>query len=144
MKYTQSIIINKPLDEVVQLFDSVDNLYEWMEGLQSFEPLTGTPGEVGSTAKLVFKMGKRELEMIETITAKNLPEEFSGTYDAKGVHNIVRNFFEQVDEHTTKHTADNEFQFKGFMKVIAFLIPGAFKKQSYKYLQAFKDFAERK
>lgn len=144
MKYTQNIIINKPINEVVELFDSVDNLYEWMEGLQSFEPLTGDPGEVGSTAKLVFKMGKRELEMIETITVKNLPAEFSGTYDAKGVHNIVRNFFEQVDENTTKHTSENEFQFKGFMKVIAFLMPGAFKKQSYKYLEAFKQFAESK
>lgn len=143
MKYTQSITINKNINEVVALFDSVDNLYEWMEGLQSFEPLSGTPGEVGAKAKLIFKMGKRELEMIETITVKNLPSEFSGTYDAKGVHNIVRNFFEPLDENATKYTAENEFQFKGFMKVIAFIMPGAFKKQSYKYLEAFKEFAER-
>lgn len=143
MKYTQSITINKSINEVVALFDSVENLYEWMDGLQSFEPLSGTPGEVGATAKLVFKMGKRELEMIETITAKNLPSEFSGTYDAKGVHNIVRNFFEPIDENTTKYTSENEFQFKGIMKVIAFIMPGAFKKQSYKYLEAFKAFAER-
>jgi hypothetical protein len=37
---------------------------------------------------------------------------------------------------------EQEFQFKGFMKIIGFLFPGAFKKQSLKYLVDFKQFAE--
>ncbi|PZD78094.1 SRPBCC family protein [Mesonia sp. K7] len=142
MKYTQEIIINKPIDEVVQLFDSVENMDKWMEGLQSFEHLSGTPGEVGAKSKLKFKMGKREIEMIETITVKNLPHEFSGTYEADGVFNMVRNKFVELSENQTKHITENEFQFKGFMKVMGFLMPGAFKKQSMKYMETFKAFAE--
>ena len=42
----------------------------------------------------------------------------------------------------TKYISEQEFQFKGFMKVIGFIMPGAFKKQSMKYLEAFKNFAE--
>lgn len=142
MKYTTEIEINKPIDEVIVLFDNVDNMDKWMEGLQSFEPISGVPGEVGAKSRLVFKMGKREIEMIETITVRNLPDEFSGTYEAKGVFNIVKNKFVKVSDNTTKYIGEQEFQFKGFMKIIAFLMPGAFKKQSMKYMVDFKNFAE--
>ena len=37
---------------------------------------------------------------------------------------------------------DQEFRFKGFMKIIGLLMPGAFKKQSKKYLEDFKYFVE--
>lgn len=142
MKYSVSITIDKPVNEVVALFDNVDNMKKWMDGLESFEPLDGTPGEVGAKSRLRFKMGKREIEMIETISAKNLPEEFTGTYEAKGVFNIVRNSFEPLPGNKTKYTTEQEFQFKGFMKLMGLLMPGAFKKQSMKYLQDFKAFAE--
>lgn len=144
MKYTQEIIINKPIKEVVALFDNPKNLYEWMEGLQKFEHLSGTPGEPGAKSKLLFKMGNREIEMIETITVRDLPTEFSGTYEANGVFNIQKNKFISIADNQTKHVTENEFQFKGvMMKLMGFLMPGAFKKQSYKYLKAFKTFAEK-
>lgn len=142
MKFTTEIEVNKPIDEVIELFDNPDNLGKWMEGLQSFEHISGTPGQVGAKSRLVFKMGKREIEMIETVTVRNLPDEFSGTYEAKGVFNIVRNKFEKLSENRTRYITENEFQFKGFMKIIGFLMPAAFKKQSMKFLQDFKTFAE--
>jgi uncharacterized membrane protein len=143
MKYTSEIEINKPVDKVVELFDNIDNMSKWMEGLQSFEHLSGTPGQVGARSRLKYKMGKREIEMIETITVRNLPHEFSGTYEAQGVHNIVTNRFTPLPGERTRYSTEQEFQFKGFMKIIGFLFPGAFKKQTKKYLVAFKDFAER-
>ena len=142
MKYTTEIEIEKPIEKVIELFDNPDNLKKWMEGLQSFEHISGTPGQPGAKSRLFFKMGKREVEMIETITVRNLPDEFSGTYEAKGVYNIAKNKFLKVSETRTKYISENEFQFKGFMKFFAFLMPGAFKKQSFKYLQHFKDFVE--
>lgn len=113
-----------------------------MEGLQSFEHISGTPGQPGAKSKLKFKMGKREIEMIETITVRNLPDEFSGIYEAQGVNNIVKNKFVKISEDKTKYITENEFQFKGLMKIIGFLMPNAFKKQSMKYLNDFKKFAE--
>ena len=142
MKYTCEITINKNREEVVQLFDSVENLYKWMEGLTKYEHLSGTPGEIGAKAKLTFNFKKRQMEMVETITVKNLPDEFSGTYDAKGVHNIVKNFFQPTPDGKTKYISEQEFHFKGIMKLFGFLMPGAFKKQSMKHLEAFKKFAE--
>lgn len=113
-----------------------------MEGLKSFEPISGTPGQPGAKSKLKFEMGKRKIEMIETVTVRNLPDEFSGTYDVKRVFNIVKNSFVNLDEIKTKYISEQEFQFKGMMKVFAFLMPGAFKKQSMKYLEAFKKISE--
>lgn len=143
MKYTCEIEINKPIDKVIELFDNAENLKKWMEGLQSFEHLSGEPGQPGAKSRLKFKMGKREMEMIETVTVRNLPEEFSGTYVMNGVFNIVKNKFVPISFNTTKYITEQEFQFHNpMMKLLGFLMPGMFKKQSMKFLESFKKFAE--
>lgn len=143
MKYSNQVIINKPIGRVIELFDSVENLYKWMPGLLSYEHISGEPGHAGAKAKLKFKMGKREIEMIETVTLRDLPHEFSGTYEAKGIYNPQRNLFIAIDANTTKYESISEFQFKGFgMKLLGLLMPNAFKKQSQIYLDKFKEFVE--
>ena len=79
MKYELEIIINKPRQEVVRLFDNQENLPKWQKGLMSFNHLSGNPGEVGAKSKLLYDMNGRKTEMIETITSNNLPDEFSGS-----------------------------------------------------------------
>lgn len=142
MKYTDEIEINQPINKVVELFDNEDNLFKWMNGLQSIEHLEGNPGEKGSTTKMLFKEGKREIEMIETILENKLPEEFTATYEAKGVYNLAKISFVSLTDSKTKYLTEQEFQLKGFMKLIGWLMPGAFKKQTNKYLKMFKEFAE--
>ena len=142
MKYTVSIDINHPIDRVIELFDNEENMFDWMEGLESFERLSGEPGEPGAKSKLRFKTKKREIEMVETIEEKNLPLSYKMTYEAKGVLNRINNRFESIDKNTTRYSTDQEFEFKGALKLMAFLMPGAFKKQSKKYLNDFKQFAE--
>ncbi|MCZ6520760.1 MAG: SRPBCC family protein [Bacteroidetes bacterium] len=143
MKYTTAIDIDLPRSRVIELFDSFENMYKWMPGLISHEHLSGVSGHPGAKTKLLYKMGKREIEMIETITIRNLPDEFAGTYEAKGVSNVVSNRFEEISPNKTRWISDNEFKFGGFMAIIGWLMPGSFKKQSFKYLQLFKEFAER-
>lgn len=145
MKYTCKIEINQPVEKVIELFDNVDNLPKWMEGLESFEHLSGEAGQPGAKSLLKFKMGKRKMEMTETITVRNLPEEFSGSYEMDGVVNHIKNKFSAISESKTLYTTKNEFVIKNniVMKIFAFLMPSMFKKQSMKYLQSFKKFAER-
>ena len=142
MKFTVEIKINLARNKVIELFDSTENLKKWQPGLLSFEHQSGTPGEVGAKSRLQYKMGKREIEMVETITVKNLPDEFSGIYEAKGVRNDVKNYFYKVDKNTTKWVSENEFRCSGFMKIIAFFMPGSSKKETMKYLEYFKEFSE--
>ena len=142
MQYTVEIDIELPRTRVIELFDNSDNMSKWQKGLISFEPISGDPGQPGATSKLVFQMGKRRIEMIETITVRNLPEEFSGTYDAPGVHNVISNRFVELTPERTRWTSENVFEFKGFMKLMGVAMKGAFPKQSLKYMQDFKAFAE--
>nr|WP_320120024.1 SRPBCC family protein [uncultured Marinifilum sp.] len=142
MKYSVEVEINKPIDEVVALFKDEDKLFKWMNGLQSLEHLEGKPGEKGSTTKMLFKNGKREIEMIETILSNNLPEEFIASYKAKGVYNLAKISFISISDNKTKYHSEQEFQLKGFMKIFAWIMPVAFKKQTLKYLNMFKEFAE--
>ncbi|MBI9060087.1 MAG: SRPBCC family protein [Labilibaculum sp.] len=142
MKYTNEIEINQPINKVVELFDNEDNLFKWMNGLQSIEHLEGKPGEKGSTTKMLFKEGKREIEMIETILENKLPEEFTATYEAKGVYNLAKISFVSLTDSKTKYLTEQEFQLKGFIKLIGWLMPGTFKKQTNKYLKMFKEFAQ--
>lgn len=143
MKYSQQIEINLPREKVVELLDNPENMKHWQPGLVSFELIGGDAGQPGAKMLLNYKMGKREVEMIETITVNNLPDELSGTYEAKGVWNLVKNTFEETPQGTTIWESENEFKMKGFMKLMAVLMPGAFKKQSFKYLKLFKEFAEK-
>lgn len=143
MQYELEISLNLPRSRVIELFDSTENLKHWQQGLVSFEPLSGTPGQEGAKSKLRYQMGKKEIEMVETITQRNLPDEFSGTYEAKGVWNEVRNFFHEDGPNKTRWVTHHDFRMSGFMKVFAFLMPGAFKKQSFKYMEDFKAFAEK-
>lgn len=144
MQYDLEITINLPRERVIELFDSVENLKEWQVGLQSFTHKSGTPGQEGAQSDIVYQMGKRRIEMVETITKHNLPDEFSGTYEAPGMWNLVENFFIAQDDNTTLWRTRNTFKCQTFMlKVMAFLMPGAFKKQSFKYMSDFKTFAEK-
>jgi len=142
MKYSTEITIALPVEKVVELFDNPENLKYWQPGLESFEHLSGTPGHAGAKSRLRYKMGKRTVEMIETITKRDLPDIFSGTYEAQGVLNISVNRFVPLSDNSTKYISEQEFRFKGMMKLMAMLMPGMFKKQSLKYLQDFKTFAE--
>jgi len=144
MKYTNEVSIDLQIKRVIELFDSEENLFEWQPELISFEHLSGNKGEVGAKSKLLYKMGKREVEMTETITHKNLPEAFNLVYEAKGVWNEMNNSFIEVEPSKTKWVSHSEFRFAGFMKLIAFLMPGSFKKQSQLALDRFKLFAESK
>ncbi len=142
MQYTTEVEINLPRERVIELFDNPGNLSKWQAGLVRFEHLSGEPGQTGAKSRLLYKMGGREIEMIETVVKRDIPDEFSGTYETKGVWNEVVNFFQEAGPGKTRWVVRNEFKFKGFMKIMALFMPRAFKKQSLKTMQDFKAFAE--
>lgn len=143
MKYTTEIEIGLPRARVVALFDDPENLKQWQEGLVGFEPLEGEPGHPGARSRLVYDMNGRRVEMVETVTERDLPDRFAGTYEMQGVFNVVDNRFEAVDEGHTRWTAHHEFRFDGvMMRLMGLLAPGIFKKQTRKMMTSFRDFAE--
>ncbi|MAS36706.1 MAG: hypothetical protein CL610_22065 [Anaerolineaceae bacterium] len=143
MQYTTEITINLPRQRVIELFDDPDSLQKWQPGLKSFEHLSGEPGQPGAKSKLVYDMNGRKIEMIETITRRDLPDEFSGTYDAPGVHNVIVNRFYEAGPNQTRWVTENEFNFNNLlMRLMGMLMPGSFRKQTQQNMNDFKAFAE--
>ena len=126
MKYTNQIIIELPREEVIYKLDNPDNMKHWQQGLLSYKVLKGTPGQNGAKMELAYKMGKRNMSLTETIIKNDFPKAFHASYDTKGVHNIQKNYFEILEEKKTRWTSEKMF-----------------KKQSLKYLNDFKNFAEK-
>ena len=142
IKYTEEIEINTNIDTVIALFDNPYNMQKYMDGIESYKVVEGNIREVGAKAEMTVLMGEKKIIMIEEIITNNLPEEKKVIYTADAVYNIVTNKFIKVSENKTKFINEQEFEFKGFMKIIGFFMPSAFKKQSRVYLKDFKEFAE--
>lgn len=142
MKYRNEITINANRDTVVKLFDNPENLVKWQPGFVAMEHISGEQGQVGAKYLMKYKMGKRDMELLETITERNLPDVFSGTYETKGIWNSIENHFQETEDGNTKYWTESEFKMRGMMKLMAWIMPGAFKKQSQKYLELFKKFVE--
>jgi carbon monoxide dehydrogenase subunit G len=142
MKYKCSATINKPLQEVTAKFIDTNNLKHWQPGLQSYEHVSGQPGQPGAVSNFTFLMGKRKMVLTETILVNNLPDEFSVEFEGGSMKNIVRSYFKSIDENSTSYESDNEFDMKGAMKILGWIMPGLFKKQSMVYVNNFKNFVE--
>ncbi len=144
MKFLCSAIVNLPIDKVVELYINPDNLKHWQDGFISFEHISGDPGAVGSKSKLLYTIGKRQMELIETIRVNDLPEEFSATYAAKSMVNNMTTNFTALSDNKTRYDMHIDYtKFNGILpKLMSILMPGMFKKQSQKWLDQFKVFAE--
>ncbi len=144
MKYAIDIIIEKPREKVIQKMDNIDNMKHWQKGLVAAEHISGIPGEIGAKMRLTYIIGKRKFELTETITKRNFPDEFHGTYRTENMRSAQENYFEDTKEGHTKWISVSEFTPTTFtMRAMIFLMPRAFKKQSKTYLVDFKNFVEK-
>lgn len=144
MKYTCTIEINLPLKQVVQLWENEANFKDWQDGFKSIEHLTGTPNTKGATSRIILE-DRQRIELLETIIVYNLPEEKTALYEHIHMTNSQTSRFKAIDSNKTLYTSEVDYlQFNGIMiKIMARLFPSKFKAQSQKWMQQFKEFAER-
>lgn len=144
MKFTCTVDIDAPLDQVVELFKDTENLKAWQDGIQSFEHLSGNANEAGAKSKIVFQQGKQRIELIETIQVMDLPREKTALYEHTHMVNTMKSSFADLGSNKTRFTAEIHYtKFIGLMpKLMAWLMPGLFKKQTQKWLDQFKAFSE--
>ncbi len=143
MKYTCTIEIDKPIDEVVALWENEAHFKEWQDGFKRIEHLSGTPNEIGAKSKIILE-DKRRIELTETILVSNLPAEKTALYEHEHMTNTQTSRFKKLSNQKTEYTSEVEYtQFNGWMiKLMARLFPGQFKAQSQKWMEQFKAFAE--
>lgn len=142
MRLVIDTIIDCSRDKVWRAFDNPDNMSKWMQGLESFEPQSGKPGQPGAVSKLRFNENGRRIEFTETITSRNEPEEFSGTYTGSNFHNTILNQFESLPGGKTRWHSETEMQFSGFMRLMSPLIKPMVRKRVVADMERFKTLLE--
>ena len=143
MKFVCKVEINKPISEVVELWKNEGNFKYWQDGFIKIEHLN-EPDKVGSKSKILFEQNKRKMELIETITVLNLPSEKNAIYEHTHMTNTSTTNFIDLGNSRTEYTAEIEYtKFNGIIpKLMSKFFPGIFKKQTQKWLNQFKEFAE--
>lgn len=153
MKYTVSIEIAKPREEVALLLADPAHLPKWLRGMVLHEPINGVHGQVGTKSRVVMQMGGQKMEGTETITRReptdlrNIPKgsvvHFERELVTEGMWSIVRDHLTEAGPNTTLWVSESEYRFSSLlMRLVGFLMPGTFRKQSLQYMQDFKAFAE--
>ena len=144
MNYEITLEINLPRKQVIELFDNFENIYKRQPTLKSHKHISWKSWMPWAKTSLIYSWWKWEMEMIETILVRDLPNEFSWTYEAKWMFNIAKNFFEVKDENTTIRKTWNEFKCKWIMMTLMCrFLPGNFKRETLKMMKSFKNFAEK-
>ncbi len=142
MKFNFFITINKSRDEVWKIFDNPENLPKWQPSLTKLEHQSGEPGMPGAVSMLTYKE-KEEFTMLETITSRNEPEEFSGVYENPTARTTMKNTFTAIDDKTTKWNVETEFTFKNpVSKLLSPLMKGMISKRVNDDMNRFKKLAE--
>src|SRR5262245_45077749 len=116
MRMSVELILNRSRDEVWRAFDNAANMTKWQPTLKSFEPQSGTPGQVGAVSKLTYDENGRQVVLTETVTLRRQPEVLAGTYDSGMAVNTIHNAFTELTPATTKWVMDCEFRFRGFFR----------------------------
>lgn len=142
MWLTRDIVIDRPRDTVVRLFDYPDNLNEWRDGFVRFTPLEGAVGQEGSTAEFVFRMGGLPVVMLETILERDLPDRFAASYVSGPITVLVTNRFFCLGA-ATEWQVESRYHIQGVMRLVFRLFPWLLARENDRILKAFKAFVER-
>jgi len=140
MKFSCDIKIDAPINHVVKVFENPDSLKHYQDDFISIEHISGEKGSEGAVSKLVYK----QLELKETIITNKLPDVFKALYEHKHMTNTMEVSFKSISENQTLYISEIHYtNFNGFfIKVMAKLFPGMFKKQVYKWMVQFKTYTE--
>lgn len=146
MKFTCQVEINLPKEKVVALWKDTNNLQHWQDGFERYEHISGTPNKTGSKGILYYNNKGRPMELEEIVIEGNLPHVFEGEYIHQHMTNRMRSTFQAVGTEKTIWKAEIDYlKFNGiFIKVFALFAKGLFRKQTQKWLDQFKNFAENK
>ena len=138
MKLKFEKLIDADQQSVWAAFDNPDNMGRWQQNFESYTHKSGTPGQPGAIAELVFNEGRKKVVLKETITERREPDFLAGTYESVHGTTLIVNHFEPVDDKTTRWTSWCNFSFRGTMRLVAIFIAGTIRKRTEGDMERFK------
>ena len=144
MKFSVSVDINKPLDQVAALFANPDLLKHYQPGCVKKELISGQVGTDGAVSMMYYRSKKHEMELKETIIANRLPQSFEGLYEHKHMDNTMKSTFDALSDQQTRYTAEIHYSRIDWVmpRLMTIVFPNMFKKHTQQWLDNFKAYAE--
>jgi uncharacterized protein YndB with AHSA1/START domain len=142
MKRRNEIVIDADRETVWQSFCNPGNRSRWQPTLKSVTHRSGTPGEPGQVAELVYVENGREVVMTETLTEKRRPDFMAGTYETAHGHATVVNHFEAIGATQTRWTVYFYHRFKGIMRLMGPLFRKSVNARTEDRMQRFRRLVE--
>jgi hypothetical protein len=141
MKSVIEVEIDRPLQEVAELFADPGNNPKWMHDVKNYEPLSGEQGMPGSTYRLVPKEG--DMIFLATVVERNLPHELKLNLKAQTVDIAMTGRMLPLSPSRTKLISEEVFTFKDSENAtVASSVKDAIKAAHRRHIEDFKQFAE--
>ncbi|MEM9546560.1 MAG: SRPBCC family protein [Bacteroidota bacterium] len=143
MKYSGSIVINKPRETVTALFINPEYIQEYQDGFIRKNLQKGEMGQAGAVSEMLYSHDNKEMILIETIVSNDLPQSFEAHYHHKHMDNIMKCEFLELDANRTEYKFTYQYtRMSLFPKIMSYLIPKLFSKPAEKWMNQFKAFVE--
>lgn len=145
MKFTCEVNISGSKEEVSAAFRDISKFPEWQSGFISHNLISGMPEEIGSKYRIHLEQNGRSIILVETILEYDLPDQFMALYEHEHMVNTMTARFEDIGDGMVRCALDVEYtKFIGWMpKLMSFLMPSLFKKQTQGWLNDFKKSVEK-
>lgn len=142
LSYQNKVSIAKSPEEVWTKMMQSENMGKWLKGFKSIETLSGEPGTVGSTHKIVIEEDGHRFEAIETVKEVEENKKFAFILDGDVLTNDVVVTLQNKGL-TTDYTQSETVEGKGiFMRAMFFWMQSEFSRRSKESLESFKKYVE--
>jgi len=142
--YTTEITVNKPVEEVFELFNDTTRKKEWVTDLKSVEIMKETPAITGSIYKMTVDNRGNEVTMTEKVLAFVPNEKVTHFFDAENMLKTDEYIFIAEGEKTIIKKTSSCRSESYIMSCIFPYFKSTLKQIDQKYLNNFKELAEKK
>ena len=129
IKIENSVVINRPIDEVFEFMANSENDPQWSSGAQEVIKTSEGPTGVGTTYTTVSRFLGRRLEATVEYTAYEPNKRLAGKATSGPILFQFENTFEPAAEGGTKVTVSSEGDVGGFFKLAEPLVARMLQRQ---------------
>ncbi|MDG1399001.1 MAG: SRPBCC family protein [Polaribacter sp.] len=142
--YTTIVQVNKPLENVFETFNQIEDIKNWIPEVKTVNVITKSLGKTGSIYKIIIDANDQEITMTQKIVAYVPNEKVTVFYDAENMLKTNDYIFEEKNG-VSKITLNSTCRSDSYIMACTFpYFKGTFKAQDQSYLNNFKSYIEQK
>jgi uncharacterized membrane protein len=142
IKVEESIVINRPIDEVFAFVANFENHPKWESNFQKVKLLSSTPTGVGTTYQCELKLPGQTATSKFEITGYEVNKRIAFEAEPAGPAKANGSFLFEAVPGGTKVTLLPRPEFRGFFKLLEPLMAGYVRKQNQDHLKKLKQILE--